>query len=92
MLVRAYSCSLTCGDWNMKDSKSATVRRLADGARRSNVDRLRVHLKPASLASRLFDAWSAGAAADATGRMRAVLDAPTETTEETDAAASSPQA
>lgn len=70
-------------------TESATVRRLADGTRRSNVDRLRAHLKPGSLASQLFDAWSAGAAADATGRMRAVLDAPTETIEETDAAASS---
>lgn len=73
-------------------AESATVRGLADVTRRSNGDRLRVHLKPASLASRLFDAWSAGAATDATGRMRAVLDAQVEPTEETDAAASSPQA
>ncbi len=65
---------------------------LAGVTRRSNVDRLRGHLKEGSLASRLFDAWSTGAAADATRRMRAVLDAPTETTEETDAAASSAQA
>lgn len=76
----------------MTDAESTTARRLADVTRRSNVDRLRVHLKPGSLASRLFDAWSAGAATDVTGRMRAVLDAPAETTEETDAAASSPQA
>lgn len=73
-------------------AESATARRLADVMRRSNGDRLRAHLKPGSLASRLFDAWSAGAAADATRRMLAVLDAPTQTTEESDAAASSPHA
>lgn len=77
----------------MAESELSQARNnLAGVTRRSNVDRLRGHLKEGSLASRLFDAWSTGAAADATERMRAILDAPNETTEETDATASSTQA
>lgn len=90
MLVPGCSCNLTSKDWNMAESETSQARKLADVTRRSNFDRLRGHLKEGSLAGRLLDAWLAGDAEDAVGRMRAVLDAPV--ANETEAHASSPQA
>ena len=60
--------------------------------RRSNIDRLRGHLKTGSLASQLLDAWLAGEAIDTPTRMRAALDARTANTQESDATAPNPQA
>jgi hypothetical protein len=63
----------------------------ANASRRSNFDRLSGQLKVRSLASQLLDVWMAGDALDVSARMRAVLDAETTKTQESDALAPSPQ-
>jgi len=78
--------------FSLPSMNTEAARTEAESLPRSNFDRLRGHLKADTLASRLLDAWVVGDASDALARLRAVLDAQTITTPESDAPSTSSQA
>lgn len=83
---------LTMKDFSMQSMNTEAACTEAETLPRSNFDRLRGHLKGDNLASRLLDAWVVGDSSGAADRLRAVLDAQTITTPESDALSPSSQA
>ena len=77
--------------FSLPSMNSEAARTEAETSPRSNFDRLRGHLKADNLARRLLDAWVVGDASSASARLRAVLDAQTITTPESDAPSPSSQ-